>query len=108
MKRFLFTALLLLLSGITILAQNLTWEKYFYTEAGALFSIKTDFEGNFLTTGKCDTITSWPPEKSVTMKLDSYGTIIWKSLIDEGGRSITHAITLADNIGGAVVTGYSI
>ena len=113
MKRVLFTIYLVLSSAMGLFSQDLIWEKIFGFEPGAFYSVKTDFEGNFITTGRSDTlIGSAFANRGVTMKLDEYGAIIWRSDILEvnglAAGTVSHDLVFADDAGSIVITGHSI
>lgn len=113
MKAFLFPIFLVLSSTFRLFSQDLIWEKIFGAEPGAFYSVKTDFEGNFITTGRSDTLFgSAFANRGVTMKLDEYGTTIWRSDILEvnglAAGTVSHDLVFADDVGSIVITGHSI
>ncbi|MDD4604301.1 MAG: T9SS type A sorting domain-containing protein [Bacteroidales bacterium] len=111
MRNLALSVLFLLFFSVQLFSQQrtTTWEKVYELGGGAFFSVKTDFEGNYLVAGRSDTFdySGTVVARSMTMKVDPSGSVIWATNFNEGFFSQANSLTLADNAGNCVISGYS-
>jgi hypothetical protein len=113
MKKFLFSALFILITGFSLFSQNPTWEKTIFKQEVDLYvySIKTDETGNSLLTGQFDSIVApyLLQEKAFTAKIDPYGNTVWfHSFPGDFMSAVGKGIALTKNNDGCVITGVTL